>query len=63
MSSRENKEPNAIEYEPSNKSEDGYRFNRGRWVRHILKIIIGVLLYKILSDGAPYLKSFIKNLS
>ncbi|GEM_PF-3344711 len=63
MGNSKNKESNVIKYGLSDKPEEGYRFNRGRWIHPILKIIIGVLLYKVFSDGAPYLKTFIKNLS
>lgn len=59
----ENKKTDAVEHEPIEGLEGGFQNDRGRWVYHILKIIIGILLYKFLFAAAPYLKDFIKNFS
>jgi hypothetical protein len=58
--SLENKKPDIIEYEALDILEESAR-KRGRWVYNILKIIIGVLLYKVLFAAVPYFKSFIKD--
>jgi hypothetical protein len=60
--SRENQKPETIERQPLDAIEEDTH-SRGRWVYHILKVVIGVLLYKVLFAAAPYLKNFIKNFS
>ena len=60
--SRENKKFKTIEYESLGALEEGSK-NRGRWVNHILKIVMGVLLYKVIFAAIPYLKNFIKDFS
>mgnify|MGYP006447717683 FL=1 len=54
--SRENKKFKTIEYESLGALEEGSK-NRGRWVNHILKIVMGVLLYKVIFAAIPYLKA------
>ncbi len=52
---RENKIFDAIEYESLDVLEEVPHKSRGRWVYHVLKIAIGVLLYKVIFAAVPYL--------
>ncbi len=61
---RRDKKIDAIEYdEPIDVLEEVAPGARGRWVYHILKVAIGILLYKVLFAAAPHLKSLLSKLS
>jgi len=60
--SRETKKLETIELESVDAFEESSH-SRGRWVYHILKVVIGVLLYKVLFAAMPYLKNIIKGFS